>query len=89
MATISDKNILINLSNKIKQNTFKLNFNQKILNTNNGSIWKITKNLLEIKNQYPPLTRPNETLDISYEENTNLFGTHLAEIFFCLYRYNT
>jgi len=51
------------------------------LNTNDGSLWKTTKNLLNIKQQMPPIIGPNRSIAISDEEKATLFGEHFSNIF--------
>jgi hypothetical protein len=51
-----------------------------ILSPNNGS-WKTTKNLINHRDNTPPLERPDKSLAISYVEKANLFGNQQSSIF--------
>jgi hypothetical protein len=66
----------------IKENKseFFLSKYQK-LNTKDRSLWKTTKNLIGIKDQIPPLIKPNGNLAVSDLDKADLFGEHLAKIF--------
>ena len=82
----SDKRLLNNLSNLIKKLIIKhkSNFFQEkfqSLNSNDGSLWRTTKNILKIKEQATPLNGPNGELAISDKDKAELFGTHLSNIF--------
>ncbi|KAL4098379.1 hypothetical protein QTP88_023004 [Uroleucon formosanum] len=82
----SDKQIFNHLTNIIKKliSKHKSEFFEKkyqSLNTNDGSIWKTTKNLLNIKQQMPPITGPNRSIAISDGEKANLFGEYFSNIF--------
>ncbi|KAL4111825.1 hypothetical protein QTP88_015710 [Uroleucon formosanum] len=82
----SDKRILNNLTNTIKKliqqhkSTF---FQEKYesLNTKNGSLWKTTKNILQIKECSTPLNCPNGQLAISDSDKAETFGNHLSKTF--------
>jgi hypothetical protein len=74
------------LTNTIKKliSNHKSEFFEKkisIPNTNDGSLWKTTKNLLNIKQQMLPITGPNRSMAISDDEKANLFGEHFSKIF--------
>lgn len=82
----SDKQTFNHLTNTIKKliSKHKTEFFEKkyqSLNTNDGSLWKTTKNLLNIKQQIPPITGPNRSMAISDKEKANLFGEHFSNIF--------
>ncbi|KAL4098606.1 hypothetical protein QTP88_023174 [Uroleucon formosanum] len=82
----SDKRLLNYLSNLIKKLIIKhkSNFFQEkfqSLNSNDGSLWRTTKNILKIKEQATPLNGPNGELAISDKDKAELFGTHLSNIF--------
>ncbi|KAL4136280.1 hypothetical protein QTP88_007828 [Uroleucon formosanum] len=82
----SDKRILNNLTNTIKKliqqhkSTF---FQEKYesLNTKNGSLWKTTKNILQIKECSTPLNCPNGQLAISDNDKAETFGNCLSKTF--------
>jgi len=82
----SDKRTLNYMSSTIKKliQTHKSIFfksKYQTLNTQDGSLWKATKNLLKIKNHPYPLKKEDGSLAISDEEKANVFGTHLSNIF--------
>lgn len=82
----SDKQIFNHLTNTIKKLIIKHKtefFERKYqsLNSKDGSLWKTTKSLLNIKQQLPPITGPNGSLAISDKEKANLFGEHFSNIF--------
>jgi hypothetical protein len=73
------KNTIKKLISKHKTKFFEKKYQS--LNTNDGSLWKTTKNLLSIKQQIPPITGPNRSMAISDKEKANLFGEHFSNIF--------
>lgn len=82
----SDKQIFNHLTNTIKKliSKHKTEYFEKkyqSLNTKDGSLWKTTKNLLNIKQQLPPINNANGSLAISDKEKANLFGEHFSNIF--------
>jgi len=81
-----DKRLLNNLSNLIKKLIIKhkSNFFQekfRSLSSNDGSLWRTTKNILKIKEQATQLNGPNGELAISDKDKAELFGTHFSNIF--------
>lgn len=72
-------NTIKKLISKLKTEFFEKKYQS--LNTNDGSLWKTTKNLLNIKQQIPPITGPNRSIAISDKEKANLFGKHFSNIF--------
>ncbi|KAL4090563.1 hypothetical protein QTP88_025369 [Uroleucon formosanum] len=51
------------------------------LTPNNGSLWKMTKKLINHRDNTPPLERPDKSLAISDLEKANLFCDHLSSSF--------
>ncbi|KAL4126953.1 hypothetical protein QTP88_011151 [Uroleucon formosanum] len=51
------------------------------LTPNNGSLWKMTKKLINHRDNIPPLERPDKSLAISDLEKANLFCDHLSSSF--------
>jgi endo-alpha-1,4-polygalactosaminidase (GH114 family) len=82
----SNKCILNNLTNVIKKQVQKHKskfFEEKYqsLNTKDGSLWKITKNIFKVEVQYTPLNDPNGHLVISDKNKADLFGNHFSKTF--------
>jgi len=50
------------------------------LTPNNGFLWKMTKTLINQRDNFFPLERPDKSLAISDLEKSNLFGNHLSLI---------
>ena len=82
----SEKKRYNHLSNiiKIKIRNYKSElFKQKYesLNSQDGTLWRTTKNILKIKEQPFHLKRADGTLAFSDVDKANTFGKHLSEIF--------
>jgi hypothetical protein len=81
----SDKSAFNNLSKTIKKliqkyknDLFDTKF--KSLNTQDGLLWKSTKNMLKLKEFSCPIKKANESLALSDLDKANLFGEHLSLI---------
>lgn len=82
----SDKSTFNNLSNTIKKLIQKFQndiFDKKFksLHTQDGSLWKTTKNFLKLKEFSCPIKKADGSLAISDLGKANLFGEHLSNIF--------
>uniref|UniRef100_A0A2S2PX53 Putative RNA-directed DNA polymerase n=2 Tax=Sipha flava TaxID=143950 RepID=A0A2S2PX53_9HEMI len=82
----SDKSAFNNLSNTIKKliqkyknDLFVTKF--KFLNTQDGTLWKTTKNMLKLKEFSCPIEKADGSLALSDLDKAKLFGEHLSNIF--------
>jgi len=50
-------------------------------NTQDGSLWRTTKNMLKLKEFSCPIKKLDGTLALSDLDKANLFGQHLSNIF--------
>lgn len=82
----SDKSTLNNLTNTIKKLIQKykndlFDTKLKLLNTQDGSLWKTTKNILKLKKFSSPIKKSDGSLGLSDLDKANFFGEHLSNIF--------
>jgi hypothetical protein len=71
-------NTIKKLIQKYKNDLFNTKF--KLLNTQNGSLWKTTKNLLKLKKFSSPIKKSDGSLALSDLDKANLFG-NISRIF--------
>jgi hypothetical protein len=82
----SDKSAFNNLSNTIKKliqkyKNYLFDTKFKSLNTQDGSLWKSTKNMLKLKEFSCPIKKADGFIALSDLDKANLFEEHLSNIF--------